>query len=324
MKIVLFYNGFVPALKYGGTERVVFYLAQELEKLGHIVTLLVKGTVKDTPLKTIIYNEENSIKSQLPSNTDIVHLHSLVEEALDFPYVITLHGNRNNQDVLDKNTIFVSKNHAQRHGSSSFVLNGLNWDDYSDVNFNLKRSYYHFLGNAAWKVKNVTAAIDIAKKADETIKVLGGVRFNFNMGIRFTFSPKASFYGMVGGRQKDALLNASKGLIFPVLWHEPFGLAVIESLYFGAPVFGTPYGSLPELITPEVGYLSNDNFSLIEAIQSNTFDSKQCNEYARDLFNSKRMAEGYLIKYEEVLNKRHLNNTAPFLQALPTSKYLKF
>mgnify|MGYP000553581234 FL=1 len=324
MNIVLFYNGYVPAIKYGGTERVVFYLAQELEKLGHTVTLLVKGTLKETVLKTIIYNESIPIKDQLPSNTDVVHLHSLIEEQLDFPYVITLHGNTNNQNALDENVIFVSKNHAERHGSSSYVLNGLNWDDYSVVNMNEKRRYYHFLGNAAWKVKNVTAAIELAKKSNEKIKILGGVRFNFNMGIRFTFTHKASFYGMVGGDQKDALLNASKGLIFPVLWHEPFGLAIIESLYFGAPVFGTPYGALPELVTPEVGYLSDDKSVLVEAIESNHFDRKLCHEYARDLFNSKRMAEQYLLKYETVLNHNSLNKTAPFLQALPTSKYLKF
>jgi len=324
MNIVLFYNGYVPAIKYGGTERVVFYLAQELEKLGHTVTLLVKGTLKETVLKTIIYNESIPIKDQLPSNTDVVHLHSLIEEQLDFPYVITLHGNTNNQNALDENVIFVSKNHAERHGSSSYVLNGLNWDDYSVVNLNEKRRYYHFLGNAAWKVKIVTAAIELAKKSNEKIKILGGVRFNFNMGIRFTFTHKASFYGMVGGDQKGALLNASKGLIFPVLWHEPFGLAIIESLYFGAPVFGSPYGSLPELVTPEVGYLSDDKSVLVEAIESNHFDHKLCHEYARDLFNSKRMAEQYFLKYETALNHNSLNKTAPFLQTLPTSKYLKF
>ncbi|MEF9931013.1 MAG: glycosyltransferase, partial [Bacteroidales bacterium] len=54
---------------------------------------------------------------------------------------------------------------------------------------------------------------------------------------------------MIGGEQKLNILKESKGLIFPVIWNEPFGLAITESLYCGAPVFGTPYGSLPELIT---------------------------------------------------------------------------
>ncbi len=325
MNIVLFYNGYVPAIKYGGTERVVFYLAQELKKLGHSVTLLVKGTLKKTSLKTIHYNENMPFNAQIPHNTDIIHLHSLLEEEkINTPYVITMHGNTNNQNILDQNTIFVSSDHAKRHGSSAFVLNGLNWDDYSKVDIKKNRSAYHFLGNASWKVKNVTAAINIAKKANEHINILGGVRFNFNMGIRFTFSQKASFYGMIGGVRKDSLLNISKGLIFPVLWHEPFGLAIIESLYFGAPVFGTPYGSLPELVNPKVGFLATNQQSLIEAVQSNDFSHQLCHEYASDLFNSKIMAKNYLIKYEQVLNHHSLNKTAPFLQEFPTSKYLKF
>ena len=61
---------------------------------------------------------------------------------------------------------------------------------------------------------------------------------------------------MVGGQVKLDLLQGSRGLIFPVLWHEPFGLAVIESLYFGCPVYATPYGALPELAPPATGVLA--------------------------------------------------------------------
>ncbi len=63
------------------------------------------------------------------------------------------------------------------------------------------------------------------------------------------------------------LLNQSKGLIFPVLWHEPFGLAITESLFYGCPIFGTPYGALPEIVQSEYGFLSNDSKELINAIK---------------------------------------------------------
>ena len=72
---------------------------------------------------------------------------------------------------------------------------------------------------------------------------------------------------MVGGTQKTGLLNASRGLIFPVRWHEPFGLAVIESLYFGCPVFSTPYGALPELVPVHCGVLSDQASVLAEAVR---------------------------------------------------------
>jgi len=324
VNIVLFVNSHVPVLKYGGTERVVYSLAQELIKLGHNVTLLVKSTTPSNPIKTIIYNPNLAFEQQLPENTDIVHLHGMIDEELNIPYVVTMHGNLKNQTSLDLNTIFVSKNHAQRYGSTSYVQNGLNWDNYTKVDLNKPREYYHFLGKAAWRIKNVKGAIEIAKQANEKIKILGGIRFNFKMGMRFTFSPKASFYGMVGGKEKNYLLNGSKGLIFPILWHEPFGLAITESLYYGAPVFGTPYGSLPELVTSEVGYLSNNQNNLIEAIKNNHFNPKTCHEYANDLFNSKIMAYEYIKKYEQALNGKKLNETNPLLQKLPSSKFLEF
>ena len=145
------------------------------------------------------------------------------------------------------------------------------------------------------------------------------------MGIRFTFSPKLSFEGMVGGAEKDRLLNSSKGLIFPVRWHEPFGIALIESLYYGCPVFGTPYGSLPELIIKDVGYLSNQEDELVNAVlNSDIFSRQRCHEYALDEFNSKKMTLEYLGKYEKVINEENLNNKKPRLRKLQEEKFLNW
>jgi glycosyltransferase involved in cell wall biosynthesis len=127
----------------------------------------------------------------------------------------------------------------------------------------------------------------------------------------------------VGGREKFQLLNDSKGLIFPVRWHEPFGLAIIESLYFGCPVFGTPYGSLPEIVTDAVGHLSNKGAVLAEAIEhSEAYSRRQCHEYARDRFSAAKMATAYLEKYERVLSGAFLNAIKPSLQAVQPEKFL--
>jgi glycosyltransferase involved in cell wall biosynthesis len=189
----------------------------------------------------------------------------------------------------------------------------MDWDDYGQVDLAVKREYYHFLGKAAWKKKNLKGAIQIISRSKgEHLKVLGGWRLNLKMGPRFTVSPKVSFAGMVGGEKKNALLQRSKGLIFPVRWNEPFGLAIIESLYFGCPVFGTPYGSLPELVTGEFGFLSNRSSEIVEALKSTESYSRQkCHEYARDVFNSRKMAESYLEIYNKVLNGEKLNKNKP-------------
>jgi glycosyltransferase involved in cell wall biosynthesis len=256
---------------------------------------------------------------------DLVHLNCKVNETPKIPYIFTLHGNTNDQNPLDINTVFVSKNHASRYGSESYVHNGIDPVDYGNPGLAQKRNYFHFLGDAAWRVKNVRGAIKIAQHANIPFRVIGGKRFNFNQGIRLTFDPRIRFDGMVGGIEKNNLLKGSKGLIFPVLWNEPFGLSIVESLYFGCPVFGTPYGSLTEIIHPSVGITSNSLSSLVDGVlHAGEFDTKTCHDYVMDNFTSTQMAVNYLKKYETVLNGHPLNEIAPILTTIQTEKFLPF
>lgn len=326
MNILIVHQGIIPVTNYGGTERVIWYLGKELSKMGHAVSYLVnKGSYSDFA-KVIYYDSAKSISSQIPDETDIVHFNFQPVEPITKPYVITMHGNINDERAFDLNTIFVSANHAERFGSNVFVHNGLDWDEYTKPSLNNSRKYYHFLGNAAWRVKNVRGAINIINQTkQENLKVLGGNRLNINMGFRFTTSTRIGFYGMVGGNKKFSLLNGSKGLLFPVRWHEPFGLAITESLYFGCPVFGTTYGSLPEIVNSEVGFLSTKSIELKDALEyKNNFSPNICHEYALENFNSKKMALQYLEKYFIVLNGETLNKNNPKLIKIQTEKFLPF
>ena len=326
MKILIVNNSIIPVQLYGGTERVIWGLGKELVKLGHEVSFLVKRGSQADFARVIHLDESKPIVDQIKEEYDVVHFNFRPPglEKLGMPYIVTIHGNSNDMNELDKNTVFVSRNHAARYNSTSFVYNGLDWSEYTTPNLSNQRHYFHFLGNAAWRVKNVAGAIDVIKKTKtERLMVLGGVRFNFKMGIRLTFSTKVSFAGMVGGKEKFELLNGSKGLIFPVKWHEPFGLAIIESLYYGCPVFGTPYGSLPELIHPDVGFLSQQSDELAEAIlQANRYDRALCHSYAVEEFNAMKMALSYVKKYEEVISGRPLNDASPKLIEVQTKKWL--
>jgi glycosyltransferase involved in cell wall biosynthesis len=328
MKILIVNDTLIPVKLYGGTERVIWYLGKELVKLGHEVTYLVKQGSTCDFAKIIHIDENNDIINQIPNDIHFVHfnfapvnLHNLKK-----PYLITIHGNTNDLNMFDLNAVFVSSNHASRYGSSSFVHNGLDWDEYTKPNLSQERKYFHFLGKAAWRVKNVKGAIEVIKNTKaEHLKVLGGTRFNIKMGLRFTFSPRISFSGMVGGSEKDMLLNGSKGLIFPVRWHEPFGLAIIESLYYGCPVFGTPYGSIPEIVKSDFGYCSNEIEKLTNAIENyHLYNPKHCHEYALTEFSSKKMALAYLEKYERILSNETLNAVAPQLKELQTQKFLEW
>ncbi|MDE6791686.1 MAG: glycosyltransferase [Muribaculaceae bacterium] len=305
MKILLAVDAVLPVQKYGGTERVVYGLGKALGAMGHDVTFLcAEGSV--CPFARVIErNPEIAPERQVPADIDITHFNNYIPSFdWDRPYVVTYHGNGIPTDKIVPNSIFVSRDHARRHGCDSWVYNGLDWDDYGIPDLSLSRSGFHFLGNAAWRVKNVKGAIDVVKRVPgETMEVLGGKRFNFKMGMRFTLSPRIHFHGMVDNNAKRDYITRSKGLIFPVTWHEPFGLCIVESLYYGSPVFATPYGSLPELVIPEVGHLSNDSSEMIKLLkESDSFNPVKTHEYAADNFNAGVMARNYLKCYEKVLN----------------------
>ena len=119
---------------------------------------------------------------------------------------------------------------------------------------------------------------------------------------------------MVGGEQKFNLLNGSRGMIFPVRWHEPFGLAIIESLYFGCPVFSTPYGSLPELVPETCGFLSASASEMAEAVRANRFDPRACHAHVKQHFSVETMTRNYLTMYQRVLDGKTLNAQPPVIQ----------
>jgi glycosyltransferase involved in cell wall biosynthesis len=315
MRILLVSKTSIPVYAYGGTERVIWDLGYALSQLGHQVTYLV-AVGSNCPFAEVLHIDPVlDVRMQIPDDVDIVHFQFSpefnVDEDFTIPYVVTEHANTATDNVLPLNSIFVSKNHAERHGSDQFVHNGLNWDAYGAVDFDARREHHHFLGKAAWRVKNVVGAIDVALDAGVKLVVMGGTRLNLKRGFRFTWSRRINFHGMVGGQDKFRLLNSSNGLILPVRWHEPFGLAVIESLYFGCPVFTTPYGALPELVGQEHGCLSTSTAELVSSINEQSFDVRACHKQAVDNFNAKKMALCYLEKYEQVLAGVGLSKTRP-------------
>ncbi len=324
MNICIHHTSVLPVKTYGGTERDIWYLALELDRMGHNVSLVV-GKGSRCPFAQVIeYDPSKTLNEQIPVETDVVQLHNDIEEELSYPFLICVHGNQFDHRPFHRNSVFVSPNHASRYGSDQYIYNGMHWEDYGEVNWQVKRNYFHFLGNAAWKVKNLKGSIQVINQAKEKLRVLGGKRFNVRMGLRFTPNLNVRFEGMVGGTKKSGLINGSKGLIFPVLWDEPMGLAVIESLYYGCPVFATPYGSLPELVG-EFGFLSNSASELAAAVADvDQYNRLACHEYARDVHNSKNMALNYLSKFEAVINGHMLNEQEPVWQASAVPKYLEW
>ncbi len=313
MNVAIVLDAVVPTVYYGGTERVAESLGKSLSKLGHGVTLLARQGSRCDWGRLITYDPSRPVAAQLPDNIDIIHFNNAADRReLRPPYVVTIHGNGTPYGQADPYAIFVSRDHARRAGAQAWVHNGLDWDSYPKAeSLTSPRRRLHFLGKAAWKVKNVKGAMAVSRRAGLPLDVLGGHRFNFKMGLRFTFDINVRFHGMVDNLAKRAIISQSRGLVFPVRWHEPFGLAIIDSLYSGAPIFATPYGSIPELVNPaggdRFGVLSADAGELADAILQSDFSPLRCHEYAADLFNSETMARHYLKHYETAINGHPLN-----------------
>ena len=329
MHILLVSRNRIPVFAYGGTERVIWDLGKALNRLGHTVSYLVKPRSRCDFGAVLPLDKRKPLLPQVEEamrrvGADIAHFQSnpfpglIAAEDFALPYVMTEHGNSDVGTWYPRNVVFIARDHARRHGSRHFVHNGLDWGGYGNVDFRARRKHCHFLGNSDWPVKNLPGAIDVALKAAVPLEVMGGKRLQFKPEFRFTWQPGIRFHGMVGGAKKFALLNGSRGMIFPVRWHEPFGLAVIESLYFGCPVFATPYGAIPELVPEHCGVLSNSLEALASALQrAPEFSSEGCHEHARDHFHSQRMAQGYLEKYQQVLDGKPLHQTPPMTQVHP-------
>jgi glycosyltransferase involved in cell wall biosynthesis len=313
MHILIVNQAPIPVFAYGGTERVIWDLGKALTDAGHRVTYLVPEGSTCPFAQVITFRPGQQWRELIPSRIDLIHFQFNPGEQTEFsaPWLMTQHGNSEVSEPLPLNTVFVSADHAKRHRAETFVHNGLDWSGYGPIDLSKPKTHFHFLGKAAWRVKNVQGAIDVARTAHQRLVVMGGHRLNISRGFRFTWSPRIEFTGMIGGEQKFHVMRHSKGLIFPVRWHEPFGLAIIESLYFGCPIFATPYGAIPEIVTPEYGLLSAQKNELANGLNSLSFEPAACHAYAKTRFNANRMAQDYLHIYNRVLDGEKLNAAPP-------------
>ena len=311
MRIAIAFNRIIPALRYGGSDRIVWWLGKALVRLGHQVVYLVpRGSVCD--FTEVIHYDEDHPPEQLLPEVDLVHDFGVLAGRVDVPLLFTLQGNGAPGERFPRNTVFISRNQAERHGGAVVVHNGIDPDDYGEPDWTARRDHLLFLALAAWKVKNVRGANRIARRARLPLAVVGGHRLNFRMGFRLTLDLNVRFHGVIGGERKNRIINESSALVFPVRWHEPFGIAMIEALYFGCPVFGTPYGSLPEIVIPEVGVLADNESELARCLADiGQFDRRRCHQYACEEFSVSLMTKRYLALYERVLNGEVLHEQEP-------------
>jgi glycosyltransferase involved in cell wall biosynthesis len=151
-------------------------------------------------------------------------------------------------------------------------------------------------------------AIEIARAVDLPLEVLGSRELPLRLQRLLPRFRGVKYYGMVDDLEKRSVLRNSRALLFPVRWPEPFGIAITEALASGCAVFGTPYGSLPEIVTENCGFLSNQASEIVSAIQTRRYTPESCRARVYQGFTHLNMADAYIKYYDAILSSGSLSS----------------
>jgi len=332
----------VPPRAYGGTERVVSWLTEELVRQGHDVTLFASGD-SQTEAELVACSEralwqDPTCLESLPHHVrqlelvlerargfDALHFHSdfvhfPLLRRLGVPAVTTLHGALNRTDHLPffrayGDAALVSISDAQRSSvpDANFVATV-----YHGMPLDLHRfaergtDYLAFLGRASPQ-KGLDRAIMIAKRSKTKLKVAARIcpeeRAYFNEVITPLLAeagPLVEFVGEVAGAAKDELLRGARGLLFPIDWAEPFGLVMIEALASGTPVIAWRNGSVPEVVEHgRTGFIVESVEAATSAVGVlDSIDRRACRASFERRFGVQRMASDYVKVYRALAERR--------------------
>jgi glycosyltransferase involved in cell wall biosynthesis len=328
----------VPPQLYGGTERVVSYLTEELVRQGHQVTLFASGdSVTQARLVGVCARSlrlDPQCVDQLAhhivlleqvfrqaSAFDLIHfhidyLHFPLSVRQHIPTVTTLHGRLDLPDLVPLYKMFpsmplVSISDAQRAPLPwvnwlGTVYHGLPEDLYTFQE--TPGTYLAFLGRIAPE-KGVDQAIAIAQQVGMPLKIAAKVdradRDYFREVVRplLRHNSLVEHIGEVGGDDKDAFLGEAYALLFPIDWPEPFGLVMIEAMACGTPVIAYPRGSVPEVLEDGVtGWIVEGIEEAVQAVERVPALSRaRCRQVFEERFSASRMAQDYLRIYTELL-----------------------
>jgi glycosyltransferase involved in cell wall biosynthesis len=327
----------VPPKYYGGTERVVSWLTEELVRQGHDVTLFASGD-SETRAR-LIAGSHRSLRldkrcvDQLAHHVlllervleradlfDLIHwhvdyLHYPLSRRSPRPHVTTLHGRLDLPDLVPlyrefRDVPLVSISNAQREPFPSVnwrgtVYHGLPPDLYT---FRPEAgSYLAFLGRVSPE-KRVDRAIEIARRVGIPIWIAAKVddvdRAYFENVIEpMLRTADAEYVGEIGQGEKDDFLGNAYALLFPIDWPEPFGLVMIEAMACGTPVVAYRRGSVTEVM--EHGTTGFAVQTLEEAVRAveriAELSRRRCRDVFEERFTAERMAAGYVAIYEELV-----------------------
>jgi glycosyltransferase involved in cell wall biosynthesis len=331
----------VPPKLYGGTERVVSYLTEELVQLGHDVTLYATGdSITKAHLRPVcdralrleggkllspLAHHLNLIETvaQEADEFDVVHFHldylpfSQIRR-LEIPALTTLHGRL---DIPDLYPLFREFDDMRLISISDAQRAPMPWASwlttvYHGIPATLHQpnfepgAYLAFLGRISPE-KRVDRAIEIARLAGMPLKVAAKIdtadQDYFESEISDLLADSdVEFIGEIGEQDKTDFLGNASALLFPIDWPEPFGLVMIECMSCGTPVIAFRGGSVAEIVDEGVtGFIVESIDEAVEALKKiPSLDRRKCHQRFLDRFTSERMCLDYISAYEQGISEK--------------------
>jgi len=340
----------VPPKHYGGTERIVAYLTEELVRLGHKVTLFASGdsitSAELVPVCRRSFRENKRATDYLSHEVllmdhvmqrsgefDVIHfhtgcLHYLISRHLTVPHVTTLHGRLDTPELLRLYERFrempmISISNAQRApwpcaNWQATIYHGLPQDLFQ---FHPEHGgYLAFLGRVSPE-KRVDRAIEIAKRVGMPLKIAAKVdpadRRYFKRKIEPLLNdPHIEWLEEISDKDKDEFLGNAYALLFPIDWPEPFGLVMIEAMACGTPIIAYDRGSVPEVMENGVtGFIVSEIKQAVEAVgRVRDLSRARCREVFEKRFTASRMASDYVNAFMRLADSR-MKRVEPSLES---------